>query len=40
MGYYPLYFGPTPASARVTLFQLYHNREFISWSSDVRHIYL
>ena len=34
-----VYFGPSPASARDTLFQLYHNHEFISWSFNVTHIY-
>ena len=31
------YFVPTTPSGTVTLFQLYHNREFISWSFNVQH---
>ena len=30
-----VYFGPSPASARDTLFQLYHNHGPIFWSFDV-----
>ena len=33
-----LYFVPTTSSDTVTLFQLYHNREFISWSFNVQHL--
>lgn len=30
---------PATLSSTVTLFQLYHNHEFISWSFNVTHIY-
>ena len=32
------YFVPTTPSGTVTLFQLYHNHEFISWSFNVQHL--